>query len=125
MTPSQYKVACEFGFKEDLIRKFIYKPYKEASDLIDELEEAELLALNEETGEVDADKCVRPLSSLREETERLYYSSVCLICHKQTRSRVNLPCSHLSHCEHCDKFVKHCPVRDCCEAVEVTIQTFM
>ena len=63
--------------------------------------------------------------TLREETERLYYSSICLVCRKTNRTRIILPCSHLSHCENCNKKVKKCPLPTCGSVVDFTIETFM
>ena len=62
--------------------------------------------------------------SLREETERLYRQSKCLICCRTNRTRVNLPCSHLTHCESCDKLVKRCPLSSCSSEIACTIQTY-
>ena len=62
--------------------------------------------------------------SLRKETERLYRESKCLICGLTNRTRVNLPCCHLTHCESCDTFVKQCPRSSCRSEIACTIQTY-
>ena len=63
--------------------------------------------------------------TLREETEILYSKSICLMCQRAKRTRVILPCSHLTHCENCNPKVRRCPRSDCRLTVDFTISTYM
>ena len=63
-------------------------------------------------------------SSLRVETERLYFTSTCLVCKKNKRTRLSLPCCHLTHCNACDALTRSCPHEDCGELIRDTIVTY-
>ena len=62
--------------------------------------------------------------SLRVETERLYLTSTCLVCKKNKRTRLSLPCCHLTHCNTCDASTHSCPYEDCGELIRDTIVTY-
>ena len=150
MNTSQYQAALELGCPETLIKKLLgSKEYNCAGDLIEdiwklqdeEIDEREIqeIEVNEKDNENSANsvstvandnvsttaKDSIETSTLRKETERLYRQSRCLVCHITNRTRVNLPCGHLTHCESCDKFVKRCPVPSCKHEIACTIQTYM
>ena len=144
----QFQVAKEFGYTDHVIERFLKrKKYKCAADLIEDLdkydseEEEEIAAtptVKEEeknngddkaTAAAAATPSVTPNSgrkfTLREETEELFRKSVCLCCKNAKRTRVCLPCCHLTHCEKCENLVKVCPYLDCQETVQTTIHTFL
>ena len=64
-------------------------------------------------------------STLREETENLYRRSMCLVCHKNRRCFVILPCSHFTLCAMCEPSTRKCPIHDCQELISCTIQTYV
>ena len=67
---------------------------------------------------------VRKLS-LREETQILYFRSVCLRCQERKRTVVCLPCCHLTLCTFCSQLAISCPLPDCRQPIKETIVTFI
>ena len=147
---TQYKVACEFGYPEKLVKNFLEnKRYKNAGELVDELEEY-LLKYEEENEDdkpaTDEDKIAsvtfhlegadtaviinssttrhRPLSLL-EETELLYKKSICLVSRKNRRTVVLLPCGHLAICNPCLASSSTCPRRNCQQHICSGVSTYM
>ena len=156
---TQYKVACEFGYPENLVLKFLKKKkYRNASELVDELEDYELKCEEEEpvsdeekeevktANKVDTTATApgngddtgaatithsstarqRPLTLL-EETRILYNRGLCVVCMKNKRCVVTLPCSHLALCNTCYRLpsTRKCPVHDCKESIHFGIPTYM
>ena len=133
---SQFQVASEFGYCHEHIRKLLEKkPYLCAGDLIEDLEnyvseeeetEDETLAaaIVKEEEKVGATSDCDKTTNLRAETEKLFRESVCLVCRATKRTRVCLPCCHLTHCEKCESSVKICPEFQCREIVQYTIHTY-
>ena len=152
---TQCKVACEFGYSENLVKVFLeYKRHKNAGELVDELEnhlskceeekEDEICRMKEEiirkkkgkddecsaTDEEKIASVTFPLEdgdtalTLLEETQRLYKKSTCLVCRKNRRSIVLLPCSHLVICASCLTSSSTCPRRDCQLPIDCAIPTF-
>ena len=74
--------------------------------------------------EIESSLNLKTTASLREETEWLYYKSLCLVCHDRKRTHVSCPCGHLSHCSGCDKDVKICPYPRCDTEVLNTIYVY-
>lgn len=66
-----------------------------------------------------------PKRTLREETERLYKCSVCLLCFAARRQYVILPCSHFVLCGECLPKSTSCPLRDCKMPIESSVLTYM
>ena len=159
---SQFIVACEFGYPEDVVYKAMEKyKFDKASNLIDFLEKivsksspdewniepakwafltGELLdpplkdGANSESAVMTKKTTVAedPVvtvkkteqSSLRAATERLYVTSMCLVCNKNRRTRLSLPCCHLTHCNACDASTRSCPYEGCGELIRDTIVTY-
>ena len=138
---TQYRVAVEMGFPENIVKRVLRKHvFKSAGDLVDYLEtNLEILEAEEEENdkEEEAEKqekvetpsttsIVTALDnlSLRDETEKLYKQSVCLVCFKRKRTFVILPCGHFTVCDFCERKTRKCPRTDCQQAVECTIRTY-
>ena len=143
----QSQVARELGYNDDIVKRFLKKKkYKCAADLIEDLENYETKEEEEEEEELNvngddngddntAAAAAAPAASvtsnsvkkftLREETEELFRKSVCLKCNNAKRTRVCLPCCHLTHCDKCESSVKVCPYLNCQEPVRDTIHTFL
>ena len=143
----QLQVASEFGYSHYHIIKLLQRnTYENAAELIEDLEKSDLQVgdiekeivvlttakeeMRVDTSTADAaaaaavtNDCDKKLN-LREETERLFHESICLVCCVSKRTRVCLPCCHLTHCEQCETSVKNCPRVDCKKVVECTIRTF-
>ena len=132
------QVAREFGYNEDIVKSFLRKKrYHCAADLIEDLEnyeskEEEEKEDNKNNGDDNAAAAAASVASnsvkkstLREETEELFRKSVCLVCNSAKRTRVCLPCCHLTHCDKCESSVKVCPYLNCRETVRDTIHTFL
>ena len=123
MSPqTQYQVAIEFGFPEAIVNIALNKnTFDSASSFIDYLEDY-MHDLDSKTLKVTTSlqhsiqnvvteqnkSCM-----LREETARLYRKTLCLLCGKNKRVFVTLPCSHFNICEVCKPNTKLCPVRFC------------
>ena len=124
----QLQVASEFGYSHDIVTELLQRNrYENAGELIEDLEKSDLQVEDIEKEKVDAATVTGNFEqklTVREETERLFHASICLVCHVSKRTRVCLPCCHLTHCEKCETAVKHCPQLDCKENVECTIRTF-
>lgn len=132
MNNTQYQVAIELGYPMEHVKRLLQKKkYETASDLIDDLEQCSN-EMDEEgekqeipsTTDINAAAASEKVFSLREETEMLYHRSICLVCKKNKRTRVILPCSHLSHCESCNSFTRRCPLVSCQELIEWSIEIF-
>ena len=127
---SQFQVAREFGFPVEQIRRLLVnKKYNTASDLIDDLEKLDEQVVKDEIVDekedvLSTEKVIESDLKLRQETEKLYRNTKCLVCYVNTRSRLCLPCCHLTHCESCERKVKVCPRMSCRENIEWTIQTY-
>ena len=140
----QLIVALEFGYDEEIVKRVLKKcEFDDAGDLLDYLDthneelEAEKEVEEEPTPEEEKElpqASAQPLtpsapppteSSLRQETEDLYRRSICLNCFRRRRCFVVLPCSHFSICDNCEKELRKCPARDCGEAIECSIKTYM
>ena len=63
--------------------------------------------------------------SLKEETEILYRQSLCLMCWKERRTILCLPCCHFTLCDMCEKTTRTCPLRDCKEVIAGTVRTYI
>ena len=146
MSPAtQYRVAVEFGFPEAIVRRILYKNrFKDAGTFIEYLEVymEELKAKTDE--EVEKQETAPPLQptapppppppspsppssklSLREETELLYRQSTCLVCLKNSRTFVTLPCCHFTLCSQCEPSARKCPLQSCQEKIGAAIKTYM
>ena len=139
---THYRVALEFDFPEALVRHILRRQsFKDAGSFIDYLETymEELEAKGEKFEEIveavdnlsldnQAQGATASLSpaklTLREETERLYRKSKCLICVKKSRACVLLPCCHLALCSQCEPRALRCPVTDCGEKIKSVIPTY-
>ena len=130
MTSStQYTVAVELGFPEELVGKALReKKFKNAGELVDYLDTIEEEKTEMKTAVVGAEGGEQPTTdenSLRKETETLYRLSLCLACWKRPRTIVILPCSHYTLCNVCASLKDRCPLRDCNEKIMDIIQTFL
>lgn len=138
---TQYRVALEMGFSKAIVKRILHKcVFESAGDLVDYLEEnVEVLEAQEESDKEDEKEerqermetpavasSIAALAnlSLRDETEKLYKQSVCLVCFKRNRSFVTLPCSHFTVCDSCEAKTRKCPRTDCRQAIECTIRTY-
>ena len=147
---TQYTVAREFGYPKKLIKEFMQKRrYPNAGELIEDLEEYLLTTINERDGADESEEdesasdeekvaaaaavpmegtCAvstkKPLSLL-EETELLYRKSLCMLCRKNKRCFVTLPCSHLTLCRVCLPKTRQCPRQDCQEIIQCVIATYL
>ena len=144
---SKFVVAVEFGYQENVVLCALKREnFKDAASLIEYLDEnlqeleaaavkeATAKAENEDEEEIEAaasptDSSVPPESthhplSLREETELFYRRSICLVCLKNKRSSVLLPCCHFALCETCRRKTSRCPEEDCGLLIEASIQTY-
>ena len=151
----QREVAVELGFPEKVVSRALKKyKFKTAGDLVDYLEMHPVeFSMDEEVEEEPApgeekitivgfpaeadDEVVHSSSSsisstakprektLLEETEDLYRRSVCQGCFSRKRCFVTLPCSHFAICELCEKRLRKCPLSDCQEKIECSIQTYI
>ena len=100
--------------------------FESAGDLVEYLIDNEDKIIVKEAKDDDDDVTTeKKEKSLREETEILYKQSVCLVCFQAKRSRVCLPCCHLTHCEKCEKTLRWCPYHACQEEIHSTIQTYV
>ena len=131
-------VALELGFPKSIVRRALHKySFYSAGDFVDYLEthdyefEVETEEEKEEaiptiatfpTEDLNKEEKAKP--SLREETEFLNRQSLCLVCRKEKRSFVCLPCSHFVICRMCEPSTRHCPRRSCGECISCTIQTY-
>ena len=147
----QYRIALELDFPEKIVRRALQKyKFKDAGTFVDYLEMHmdEFEAEGEEEEEVNSEEknitLVTPPDvkedekgavadsstittkqlSLKEETELLYRQSRCLACCDNRRSFVTLPCSHFTLCASCEPKARQCPLSDCREEIECTIQTY-
>ena len=145
MSPAaQYRVAIEFGFPEKIVRRILQKiKFKDAGTFIEYLEThmEELKANAKSDEEVEKQETIKqattppPLQptappptstlSLREETELLYRQSKCLVCRKNMRTFVSLPCCHFSLCSQCEPSARKCPLQSCQEKIDAVIKTYM
>ena len=145
----QYEVAVELGFPEKVVSRALKKyKFKTAGDLVDYLEMHPVeFSMDEEVEEEPAPgeekitivgfptevACSSSFSNtakprektLLEETEDLYRRSVCQGCFSRRRCFVTLPCSHFAICELCQKRLRKCPLSDCQEKIECSIQTYI
>ena len=146
---TQLLVALELDFPEKLVRRALHKlKFATAGDLCDYIdthtEELEVEAKEEEEKQQqqqqeeaeekkrreeeeedakDVGAAMRELT-LTEETELLYKQSRCAVCRENKRCFVTLPCSHLTLCLRCEPKTRHCPLPDCQQFIECTIQTY-
>ena len=65
------------------------------------------------------------LRYLREETEQLFRTKLCVVCERRPRTIVTLPCSHFALCSSCKTARKFCPISDCNLFIEVALLTFV
>lgn len=141
-----YRVACELDFPNKIVRRALRKyKFKTAGSFVDYLEthldefdaeeEGEEPVCGEENitilsfpsktetaNSIAAANTVQP--TFREETENLYKRAICLVCNKNRRSFVILPCSHFALCATCESSTRKCPLQDCQEPISCTIQTY-
>ena len=145
---TQYTVAHEFGYPKKLIKELMQKKrYHNAGELIEDLEEYLLTTINDRDGAGESEEespdekvvaaaaavpmegnCVtstKETLSLLKETELLYEKSVCILCRKNKRCFVTLPCSHLTLCHVCMPKTQQCPRRDCQEIIQCVIKTYI
>ena len=66
-----------------------------------------------------------PAIYFREETEHLYRTQYCVICVKNLRTIVTLPCGHFSLCKSCVSRRRHCPAKNCIEVILNEICTYL
>ena len=129
-----YQVALEFGYPKNLIKYFLAEnkfnsagSFLEYLDThIDDLEAENEHEENEyeEVNEKDIPiKEVEELS-LKEETEILYREAHCLICLKNKRNVVALPCCHFIMCATCESSTRQCPAMYCKAKIESCIHTY-
>ena len=139
------KASSLIDYLEDIVKKSSpddWKPTKWAfltGELLDpppkDDTKAETAAVTQKTNVTEAPVVTQPLtqtttvkktehSSLRAATERLYRTATCLVCKKNRRTHLNLPCCHLTHCNACNASTRLCPYEDCGELIRDTIVTF-
>lgn len=145
-----YKVAIELGFPNRTVERALKKyKFKSAGSLVDYIEtHREEFEVDNEEEEAEADEEKITIAcfptedesnkaqteaassshisqlTLREQTEILYRRSICLMCHKNRRCFVILPCSHFALCATCEPSTRKCPLLDCQEYISCTIQTY-
>ena len=121
--------TLEFGYPKNLIKFYLAEnkfnsagSFLEYLDTnIDDLEEENE---HEEIMEKDfLTKEVKELN-LREETEILYREAHCLICLKNKRNVVALPCCHFIMCGICESSSRQCPAMYCKAKIESCIHTY-
>ena len=137
-------VALELGFPKSIVRRALRKySFYSAGDFVDYLEthdyEFEVESEDEKEEAIPVENNITIIAppatknlnkeekakpSLREETETLQSQSLCLVCRKEKRSFVCLPCSHFVICRMCEPSTRHCPRRSCGEYISCTIQTY-
>ena len=147
---TQHQVACEFDWSERIVRRVLRRHhFKDAGTLIEHLEDnVEELEMEEAVDPtsptppkrekpklsvvIPPRKCsivekmpVNPRKALtfRQETELLHRKSICLVCEKERRRCVLLPCAHLAVCNKCSTEVDRCPVKSCNEFILQKIPT--
>ena len=136
-------VALELDFPEKIVRRALRKyRFECAGDFVDYLEscgdefEMETEDEKEEVNPVEKNISIVPSPSeannqvgkteltVREEAKILFRQSRCLMCWKEKRAFVCLPCCHFSLCKKCESFAKYCPFPSCTEKITATIRTF-
>ena len=117
MSDLQRQVALEFGYSEAIISLTLSRlKFNTSGDLIDYLD------IHEE--ELEEEVIRREKANLRDDTERLYRSSLCVMCVKNAREIVILPCGHYCLCVACEKQCRFCPVKKCAMLITFAIRTF-
>ena len=127
-TNSKHEVAVEFGYASSVVSLALTKQdFSCAGDLIDYLElyEEDLHKEDMEKNAKESGADHEKILTLREETELLYRSALCLRCRKRPRTIIILPCGHFSLCSNCEKWCRYCPVLDCNSYIMSAITTFM
>ena len=124
-----YKVACELEFPEKIVQRALQKySFKNAGSFVDYLEthmeEFENMTEEDEEPEIEKLNTTTSYFNLMQETELLHRQSLCLVCLKNKRSFVTLPCSHLTLCETCEPKTHKCPVHACQSIIGCTIKTY-
>lgn len=149
---TQHQVACELDRPERIVRRVLQRQhFKDAGSLLEYLddneEELEAEELNAPpspvppkhekpkltvvipprnwhiVGKIEEKPPIKALT-LRQETELLYKQSICLVCRKERRKYVLLPCSHLAVCDSCLFFTKRCPMKSCNEPIVDSVRTY-
>ena len=124
LTSSKAQVAIEFGYTASVVRHaLLMHDFPCAGDLIDYLTCHED-ALTREAEAREARERDDQARALREETERLYRLTKCLVCVDEARVILTLPCCHLSLCRRCVSQQRTCPVPDCQLPIIDVITTF-
>ena len=125
-----YKVACELDFPEKIVSRALRKySFKDAGSFVNYLE-THMEEFEQDTEEERQEGNIQEFNSptsyfnVLQETELLYRQSLCLVCRKNKRSFVTLPCSHFTLCWACEPKTKTCPVRGCQSPIECSIQTY-
>ena len=112
----QHKIALELGYSDSIISLTLSRfSFKTAGDLVEYLYEHEIELKQEvmETDKVD----------LRKETEYLYRQSLCVVCMKNLREIVTLPCCHSCLCVLCASCC-FCPLKDCKMVITSKIRVY-
>ena len=133
---AQHQIALEFGYPKNIVKGCLAKKkFHSAGSFLeyldthnDDLEQEveEEVDLGREDIEEEKDAPTEDLKelSLKEETENLYREAYCLICCKNKRSIVVLPCCHFIMCAICESVTRLCPVRYCKAKIASCIHTY-
>ena len=146
---TQYTVALELDYPEKIVKRALRKyRFKDAGSFLEYLDnhmeefEGEDEEEKEEPTPEEKNITILPTKetvdkaqesttekekelSLKEETEILYRQSLCLMCWKERRTILCLPCCHFTLCDMCEKKTHICPLRDCKEVIADTVRTYV
>ena len=142
-TSTLFSVALELDFPEKIVRRALRKyRFQSAGDFVDYLEscgeefEMQTEDEKEKVNPVEKNISIVPFPSeannqggkteltVREEAQMLFRQSTCLMCWKEKRAFVCLPCCHFGLCKKCNSFAKYCPFSSCKEKISSTIKTY-
>lgn len=118
---SKRQVALEFGYDNSLISLALKKrDFASAAELIDYIDKHEADLENEVKENQE-----REASNPRIETEYLLRSKHCVMCVRQPRNIITLPCAHFCLCNVCGKQCKFCPISNCKQIIRHVFSVYL
>lgn len=125
---TQRIVALEFGFHEQVVDIVLReRHFENAGELVDYLDSLQISGEYKKIKERLWEEKIAEQKKQRDDlvlaTKRLYTLLTCLICRRNRRNIVCLPCSHFPMCDTCANSTPTCPV--CNTSIEQRIITFL